>query len=851
MNEKEKILLELKKLTKNRQCYLVKEKLNNIDKKIKGIVFEEYLEFLFEGNGFIATIKGGAYDGGADILLSRPNNPNKIIWIVQAKNILNPLGNHIIREELKKFEEEASRKYNCNYFMIISVNGYVEKINIFNKTNMSLESFDYIEELINNYSDNIDEVILLPDLRPHNRYTYKEIKAVFEKNNRVAVPNATGTGKSYIILQLLFDYIKEDKIILAPTNEILDRLKTLAPWSVKKCKFYTYSKFSSLYFKGKLNDLKIKLIVLDELHRAGAEKWGQAVKYILNENKEAKVVGLSATPIRFLDDNRDMIKELLHGNSTTPLGLSDAIVRRILPMPVYVSAMYNLDIEIDKKLKLMKKLNISKSDKEEYINELNLYKKLWERENNIENIIKKHLPKGKRLKFIVFCENNKHLKEMKEVVVQWFENILSCEMKVSCYTVTSEKSNSKEILEAFERVNDENQVKLLFAISKLNEGIHIKDISGIIMLRNTKSPSIYYQQLGRCLSSDYEGDSPVVFDFVDNIDNLELINFRKKLEVSTSINNIYRHQLGLEDYNIRFSLYEEHENIIYELKNIERKITYNWEKSFESLLKFKEVNNHLNVPKNLEYSRLYSWVNLQRTLYKKQILGEEFVEKLNSIGFIWDINFYNWKENYKKYEELIANSDYKEIYYYKIIDDNYFIPIYKYESLNSYYENNSLVPEKDFIIRWMDKQIKEFISGNLEEKRTRILIREFREISRFEENKWISSICNIMKFYRFVKKDYGIDCYLKRVAPDKSNLIKSLELIYTRKNIIEKTVEKNLPATCKSLNFKYENDEWNSMAFIVNLIQDRSFDELKDEFIDELNSIYFKDIIDMYESNRR
>lgn len=167
MNEKEKILLELKKLTKNRQCYLVKEKLNNIDKKIKGIVFEEYLEFLFEGNGFIATIKGGAYDGGADILLSRPNNPNKIIWIVQAKNILNPLGNHIIREELKKFEEEASRKYNCNYFMIISVNGYVEKINIFNKTNMSLESFDYIEELINNYSDNIDEVILLPDLRPH------------------------------------------------------------------------------------------------------------------------------------------------------------------------------------------------------------------------------------------------------------------------------------------------------------------------------------------------------------------------------------------------------------------------------------------------------------------------------------------------------------------------------------------------------------------------------------------------------------------------------------------------------------------------------------------------------------
>ena len=67
------ILKELKELTYQKKIYLIKEKLNLIDKLIKGRVFEEYLAFLFEGNGYIATINGGSHDGGADIILSKPD----------------------------------------------------------------------------------------------------------------------------------------------------------------------------------------------------------------------------------------------------------------------------------------------------------------------------------------------------------------------------------------------------------------------------------------------------------------------------------------------------------------------------------------------------------------------------------------------------------------------------------------------------------------------------------------------------------------------------------------------------------------------------------------------------------
>ena len=845
MENSRDILNKLKELTYEKNIYLIKDTLNSIHKLIKGKIFEEYLGFLFEGNGYIATINGGSHDGGADIILSRPDNPNKTVWIIQAKNTIRPLGNPDIIEELLKFEEESSKKYSCKYFMIVSLNGYVENANMFNKTSMSLEDFEFVEELINNYREKNNVGILLPDLKPHNRYTYKEVKAILENNNRVAVPNATGTGKSFIILQLLFDYRYKKSMVLAPTNEILDRLKIIAPWSITKCKFYTYSKFFSLYSKGKLDNIDVDLVILDEMHRAGALSWGKAVKYVLHENNTAKVVGLSATPIRFLDNNRDMINELLYGNSTTPISLSEAIVRKILPMPIYVSAMYDLDKEIDKKLKLMKKLNISLEDKKRYIEELNIYKSKWEKESRVESIIKKHLPDNKKLKFIVFCENNKHLREMKDEVVKWFKSALNENFKVSSFVITSTNTKSKENLAAFESENNENEVKLLFAISKLNEGIHISNITGIVMLRNTKSPSVYYQQLGRCLTADAIDEKPIVFDFVDNIDNLELINFRKKLEEAKVINNLYRRQIGLYDEEIRLSLYEEHEDVISELKNIERKITYNWDESFESLLKFKEGNGHLNVPKDDEYSRLYSWVSLQRTLYNKNILNEEFINKLDSIGFIWNINMYKYKENYRKYEKLIIDSHEKEINYYKILNEKYYIPIYKQESLISEYEDGCILPEKEFIMRWWDKQIKDFQNNNLDEERKAIIINEFREISRFQENKWIVSVYKIIKFYNKLKEIYEIDCYLNKIAPDKKRFISFVASKYHSKKIIENTIEKNLPDSRKGREFRLNNEEGRARELIRSLLLENKFSFDVKEYIDDINYIYFEDMINI------
>ena len=53
---------------------------------------------------------------------------------------------------------------------------------------------------------------------------------------------------------------------------------------------------------------------------------------------DAKLLGLIATNIRYLDNDRDMSEELFDGHIASDMTLGEAIVRGILPTPNYVTA---------------------------------------------------------------------------------------------------------------------------------------------------------------------------------------------------------------------------------------------------------------------------------------------------------------------------------------------------------------------------------------------------------------------------------------------------------------------------------------------------------------------------------
>ena len=61
---------------------------------------------------------------------------------------------------------------------------------------------------------------------------------------------------------------------------------------------------------------------------------------------DAKILGLSATNIRYLDNNRDMAEELFDGHIASEMTLGEAIVRGILPAPKYVTTVYQYQKEL-------------------------------------------------------------------------------------------------------------------------------------------------------------------------------------------------------------------------------------------------------------------------------------------------------------------------------------------------------------------------------------------------------------------------------------------------------------------------------------------------------------------------
>lgn len=85
-------------------------------------------------------------------------------------------------------------------------------------------------------------------------------------------------------------------------------------------------------------------------------------------------------------------------------------------------------------------------------------------------------------------------------------------------------------------VNQPMVIDLIFSINMLNVGYHVNDITGLVLRRWTGSNTIYFQQMGRCLSVD-SPNIPVVFDFVNDISNkgisMPLYSFDKQKKAET------------------------------------------------------------------------------------------------------------------------------------------------------------------------------------------------------------------------------------------------------------------------------------------------------------------------------
>lgn len=188
------------------------------------------------------------------------------------------------------------------------------------------------------------------ELYPHNQKAYDNLCAMLRDSNRACVVQPTGTGKFVIIAKMAQDNPGKNFLLLG-TNDYMyidqmANLSDIAPgFTPKNLQFMTYA---TAMAKARCGDEipRCDVIVADEFHHCGAPEWGKGVQYVVENNPDAKIVGFSATPIRYSDKGRNMADEMFIGNLASSMELEEAWLDGVLPMPKYVIALYDAPKEL-------------------------------------------------------------------------------------------------------------------------------------------------------------------------------------------------------------------------------------------------------------------------------------------------------------------------------------------------------------------------------------------------------------------------------------------------------------------------------------------------------------------------
>ena len=523
----------------------------------------------------------------------------------------------------------------------------------------------------------------------HNQKAYKAAVSMIEQTGKAAVIHPTGTGKSFLGFQLCADQ-KDQRICWLSPSEYIYRTQ-MEKWllaggeEIKNLCFMTYAKLMRLK-EQELNDLKPSYLILDEFHRLGAVQWGSGVERLREKYPNLKILGLSATNIRYLDNQRDMAWELFGGNIASNLTLGESIAQGILPAPKYVLSVYSCQKELRRyEARVSQARNKALREKAEQ--ELQALRRTLEKADGLTEVFAKHmasktekmagnharntrLENGEKAKkgtekessfyknkektcgkYIVFCASYEHLLEMKELAPEWFARV---DPAPHIYTAYSEDPMTAEEFESFKNDNSDH-LKLLYCIDMLNEGIHVDGLSGVILLRPTVSPTIYKQQIGRALAAGGK-ETPVIFDIVMNIENLCSIGAIEE-ELREAVLFYRANGRAGEIVKEQFQIVDELGDCRRLFAQLNETLGASWDAMYAMAKEYYTECGNLEVPKyyTMDGYSLGAWIATQRKIYLGKTAGslsEEQIARLTKIGMRWKSTSETvWERNFAQAEK--------------------------------------------------------------------------------------------------------------------------------------------------------------------------------------------------------
>ncbi|MDO4174044.1 MAG: Helicase associated domain protein [Eubacteriales bacterium] len=508
------------------------------------------------------------------------------------------------------------------------------------------------------------------ELFAHNRQAYESARVMLERDKKAAIIHPTGTGKSFIGFQLAEDHCDQVICWLSPSEYIvhtqMENWKEAGGNTLANICFFTYARLMNLT-ETEMEEIHPDYIVLDEFHRCGAEMWGEGVHKLLKLFANVPILGLSATAIRYLDNQRDMAEELFDRRIASEISLGEAIVRGILPTPKYVTTIFHYQKELEKyqnRVFTMRSTGI-RDINQKYLDAL---RRTLEKADGLDVIFKRHMTE-RYGRYIVFCANVEHMREMIGYVPEWFGEI---DPNPHCYTMHADLPEANKEFAAF-KADDSEHLKLLFCIDMLNEGIHVKGISGVILFRPTVSPMIYKQQVGRALTAGVD-QRPLIIDVVNNVENLCSIDSLQE-EMAAAALWLRANGRGDEIVTETFAVEEQIQDCRKLFAELENSLNSTWEQYFQEAKRFSEEHNGslLTMPRRYVSENglsVGSWIQTQKLVRAGRQLGSltnSQIQRLDHIGMVWENklelqferNFAYAKAYYQTFGNLMVPAKYR------------------------------------------------------------------------------------------------------------------------------------------------------------------------------------------------
>ncbi len=526
------------------------------------------------------------------------------------------------------------------------------------------------------------------ELYKHNEEAYRKINNAYQSDEDVVgIVHATGTGKSYLALNLAYHNQNKKVVYIVPSNGIIEHLENIIKESglnkekdFANVEFRTYQSLINLSLE-EMENIDCDLLILDEFHHLGAPIWGARTKTFIETHSNIKIFGMTAYTIRDRNTSyeRDMANpetdELFSNKIISRYDLCDAIIDGILPQNItYKTSVIGLE-EILKKLE---DKTSSLSLEEENKKELEAAKKRIAEAPSIAKIIKETIHSNSKL--IYFCppfseKGVNDIETIKKEAMEWFKQITD-EENIVFYRTTSEMgTDGKKNREAFYQDVDlsgnnvSNKLRVMFAINQYNEGIHAPNVDGVIMGRGTSSDIVFFEQLGRALAVN-RNNNPVIIDLAGNytyINELENnIKERVKGQSHKTGNIIERRNIP----EVKFNIEIQNIDIFNFLSDYYKKINRTWMFYYELAKKYYETYGDLEIPQKFKTNdgvtydpngkiKLGRWITNQR---QRCLPESEQGKLLLQIGMRFENirSTLTWEEMYeyvKKYYEAYGNLD--------------------------------------------------------------------------------------------------------------------------------------------------------------------------------------------------